>query len=192
MVNLTSIIILVGLLVFWGTSLLNVFLHRTKTLVQTKSPMSLEFLLALFGTLFMFAETIAYIASNLLDNPGDLPGVLSTFGLILFLSGSFLHAWSVNIRGKNSVSWTMPKDHELIMVAPYSLVRHPSYLGYMLMIIGITLIWRMWLSLLPWVAIPGYYMVSRREEQLLINKFGDEYIEYMKRVGGFIPKILKT
>jgi protein-S-isoprenylcysteine O-methyltransferase Ste14 len=151
--------------------------------------MSLEFLLALLGTLFLFAETLAYIATGLSDNSYIAPTILSTIGLLLFLSGCSLHAWSVNVRGQHSVSWTMPENHELVKSAPYSMVRHPSYLSYMLMIIGVTLIWRTWFTLIPWVAIPGYYMVSRREEQLLIKQFGEEYREYMKKVGGFIPKI---
>jgi protein-S-isoprenylcysteine O-methyltransferase Ste14 len=151
--------------------------------------MSLEFLLALFGTLFLFAETLVFIVSDLLDNAVKPLGILSTIGLFLFLSGCTLHAWSVIVRGKYSVSWTMQKDHELIKSAPYSLVRHPSYLGYMLMIFGVTLIWRVWFTFFPLIAIPGYYMVSRREEHLLIKQFGNEYREYMKKVGGFIPKI---
>lgn len=189
MVNLTSTIILLGLIIFWSVSLFNVLKHRERALNRSESPLSLEFLLALFGTLFLFAETLAYIAINLLDNSVNNLGVLSTLGLFLFLSGSSLHAWSVNARGKYSVSWSMPKDHELIRSSPYSFVRHPSYLGYMFMIIGLTLIWRTWFTLIPWIAIPGYCMVSRREEQLLIKHFGDEYREYMEKVGGFIPKI---
>lgn len=189
MVNINSIILLLGLLVFWGVSLLNVHIHGSKPLTQSESPMSLEFLMALFGTLFFFAETIAYIALGLSENGYNDLTIISIIGLTLFLSGSFLHAWSVRVRGKYSVTWTMPENHELIKSAPYSLVRHPSYLGYCLMIIGVTIVWRTWFSLIPWFAIPGYYLVSRREEQLLIIKFGEEYLEYMEKVGGFIPKL---
>ncbi|MFC1803718.1 methyltransferase family protein [Thermoproteota archaeon] len=189
MANITSIILLLGLVLFWGVSLYNVLKYSGTSHTQFESPLSLEFLLALLGTLFMFAETLAYVATRLLDASITIHGTMSKIGVFIFLSGCFLHAWSVRVRGKYSVSWTMPEDHKLIKSAPYSFVRHPSYLGYMLMIIGVTLIWRKWFTLFPWVAIPGYFMVSRREEQLLIKHFGDEYREYMEKVGGFIPKI---
>ena len=72
---------------------------------------------------------------------------------------------------------------------PYSVVRHPSYLGYILMIVGMTFIWGNVVTFLPWVAIPGYYLVSIYEEAMLLEQFGEEYRRYMNNVGAFIPKI---
>lgn len=83
----------------------------------------------------------------------------------------------------------MPEDHRIITGPPYNLVRHPSYLGYMLMIVGMTISWGNVVTLVPWIAIPGYYFVSLYEESLLVERFGEEYREYMKRVNGFIPRI---
>jgi protein-S-isoprenylcysteine O-methyltransferase Ste14 len=59
----------------------------------------------------------------------------------------------------------------------------------MLMIIGMTFIWKTWFTFFPWIAIPGYYFVSKREEELLIKQFGEEYRKYMDTVGRFIPKL---
>jgi protein-S-isoprenylcysteine O-methyltransferase Ste14 len=184
-----SLIILLGLIIFWGVSLLNVI--KNKEAIggdRSESPMSPGFLLALLGSLCMFSESLAFIA---LDFTGKLAielGIFQELGLLLFFSGSVLHAWSVTVRGKYAVSWAMPGDQRLVTDPPYSLVRHPSYLAYMLMIIGITLVWQHWYTLPPWIAIPGYYLVSKHEETLLLERFGDDYRHYMKRVGAFIPR----
>ena len=151
--------------------------------------MSRGFLLALFGSLFMFSESLAFIALDLTGKHAIGLGVMQGLGLFLFFIGSLLHAWSVQVHGRYAVSWAMPEDQKLITAPPYSIVRHPSYLAYMLMIIGVTLVWRQWFTLLPWVAIPGYYLSSKREEEYLIERFGDQYREYMKRVGAFIPRL---
>ncbi|MFH1179652.1 MAG: isoprenylcysteine carboxylmethyltransferase family protein [Candidatus Bathyarchaeota archaeon] len=183
-------IILLGFIIFWGVSLQNV-LKNNETVARNRSdsPVSAGFILALLGSLGMFAESLALISLSFTGNIDIGIGAAQGFGLFLFFSGCVLHAWSVAVRGRYAVTWAMSKDQCLITVAPYSLVRHPSYLGYMLMIIGVTLIWQMWFTLFPWVAIPGYVMVSRREEALLLDHFGDEYRRYMEQVGAFIPKL---
>jgi len=185
-----SLMILAGLIIFWGISLLNVLKNKDSIGGdRSQSPMSTGFLLATSGSLYLFAETLALIA---LDATGTLSlsiGAVQGLGLIMFFSGCVLHAWSVEVRGSKAVSWAMPEDQRLITDPPYSLVRHPSYLAYMLMIIGITLVWQRWFTLLPWVAIPGYYMVSKREEELLVERFGEEYERYQERVGAFIPRL---
>ena len=183
-------IILLGLIIFWGTSLQNVLKNKDNIGGdRSQSPMSTGFILAASGTLYLFAETLALIALDLTGNLALSLGVVQGLGLFFFFSGCILHSWSVVARGRNAVSWAMPQAQRLITDPPYSLVRHPSYLGYMLMIIGITLVWQRWYTLPPLVAIPGYYMVSKLEEALLIQRFGEEYIEYMERVGAFIPKL---
>ena len=183
-------IILLGLIVFWGISLQNVLKNKGSIGGdRSQSPMSAGFILAASGTVYSFAETLALIALDLTGNLVLSPGLIQWLGLALFFSGCVLHAWSVAARGKNAVSWSMPDGQRLIIDPPYSIVRHPSYLGYMLMVIGITFVWQRWFTLPAWVAIPGYYLVSKLEEELLIQRFGDEYLRYMERVGAFIPRI---
>ncbi|MBE0634324.1 hypothetical protein E4H04_02345 [Candidatus Bathyarchaeota archaeon] len=117
----------------------------------------------------MFAEALALIALDFTGNISIGLGVAQVIGLSLFFTGCVLHAWSVAVRGRYAVTWAMSTDQKLITVAPYSIVCHPSYLAYMLMIIGVTLIWQLLFTLLPWIAIPGYYMVSKKEETLLLT-----------------------
>lgn len=153
------------------------------------------FSLALLGTLVMFSEALVFsylgfIGTNTqvigtLFNPS---GAVALIGALIFSFGSLLHAWSVHVRGRHAVSWAMPEDHRVITDPPYSVVRHPSYLGYMVMIVGMTISWGNVVTLIPWVAIPGYYFVSLYEESMLIERFGEEYLEYMKHVNGFIPR----
>ena len=183
-------IILTGLFIFWGISLQNVLKNKdTIGGDRTQSPMSIGFILAASGTIYLFAETLALIALDLTGNLALSLDVIQGLGLVLFFFGCVIHAWSVAVRGRYAVSWAMPEEQRLIIDPPYSLVRHPSYLGYMLMITGITLVWQKWFTLPPLVAIPGYYMVSKLEEDLLIERFGEEYRRYMERVGAFMPKI---
>lgn len=182
-------IILTGLFIFWGISLQNVLKNKDNIGGdRTQSPMSTGFILAASGTIYLFAETLALIALDLTGNLTLSFGFIQGLGLVFFFSGCVLHAWSVAVRGRNAVSWAMPEDQRLITDPPYSFVRHPSYLAYMLMIIGLSLIWQRWFTLHPWAAIPGYYLVSKLEEELLIQRFGDEYKLYQERVGAFIPR----
>jgi protein-S-isoprenylcysteine O-methyltransferase Ste14 len=183
-------IISLGLIIFWGVSLQNVLKNRdTWTGNSDESPMGTAFLLALFGSLSMFAESLAVIALDYRAALSVQIGLVTGLGLSLFFIGCVLHAWSVAVRGRYAISWGMPEGQKLITDAPYSFVRHPSYLGYMLMIVGITLLWQQWFTLLPWVALYGYYNISKTEEALLLKQFGEEYISYMKKVGAFIPRI---
>ncbi len=192
------VIILSSLFVFWGVSLLNAIKHKGNENQGEldENPLSPAFSLALFGTLLMFAEALVFSYFSLKGIEYTVLGVFYTpsifvqlFGSAVFSFGCLLHAWSVRVRGKYAVSWVMPEDHQIITDAPYSMVRHPSYLGYMLMIIGLTIAWGNWVTLIPWIAIPGYYYVSIYEEQMLIQQFGDKYRDYMKTVNGFIPRI---
>jgi protein-S-isoprenylcysteine O-methyltransferase Ste14 len=187
---LASVILIIGLSVFWGVSLRNVLQHRgTSVRNPSETPLSIGFIFALTGSLLLFAESLAFIALERTGNIYIMIGVPQIIGLCIFFIGCFLHAWSVAVRGRYATSWSMREEHKLVTEAPYNIVRHPSYLAYMLMIIGITLAWLKWFTLLPWIAIPGYVLVSRREEELLIDRFGDQYREYMKHVGAFIPRL---
>ncbi len=108
-------------------------------------------------------------------------------GLVLTSVGYFVFVWSVAVRGRYAVSWAMPENQRLVTSGPYRYVRHPSYLGYFLMFFGLFFLWPNLFTLLPLVAIPGYFRVTFEEERLLVRRFGDEYVEYQRKTGRFIP-----
>lgn len=44
------------------------------------------------------------------------------------------------------------------------------------------------LAVIPLVAIPGYVMLVDKEEELLIRRFGEEFVEYRHKTGRFLPR----
>ena len=110
-------------------------------------------------------------------------------GLALTGAGYSLFVWSVIARARYAVSWAMTENHRLVTWGPYRYVRHPSYLGYFLMFLGLFFVWPHFLALFPLIAIPGYIRVTVEEERLLLRRFGDEFLEYQRRTGRFIPKL---
>jgi protein-S-isoprenylcysteine O-methyltransferase Ste14 len=67
----------------------------------------------------------------------------------------------------------------------YAVVRHPQYLGFMLIVLSFVLMSQHWFSVFSGVGgCVLFYIDVRREEQNNIRKFGDEYRRYMQEVPG--------
>lgn len=162
-------------------------------------PMAVPLLLAGVGTVAFFLESLLYVVlgfSGGMFQSFGLGGLgmgqmnLSTpFGLLVMVVGYVIFIWSVLVRGRYAVSWQMPANHKLVDWGPYRYVRHPSYLGYFLMFTGLLLLWQDPLTLVPLVGIPGYVLITRREEEMLVTRFGQKYVQYQRNVGRFFPKI---
>jgi len=75
---------------------------------------------------------------------------------------------------------------EVVSRSLYSVVRHPQYLGYMLLVLGFILIDQNWICLgIGMAIIASLYLQAKAEEQECIEKFGKEYLDYMRRVPRF-------
>jgi protein-S-isoprenylcysteine O-methyltransferase Ste14 len=103
--------------------------------------------------------------------------------------------WGYRTLGKNWVHALDPskflqrKRETLVTSGPYRYVRNPIYFGAFVFIIALALVAANWLLLLPaLVLITIIYAQIGKEELMLIDRFGDEYREYMKRTPRFIPK----
>ena len=87
-----------------------------------------------------------------------------------------------------SIALEIQEDHKLITTGPYRRVRHPMYLGVFVYTIGLCFIS---LDILVTIFFVFTIWVNYRripsEEQMMIDQFGDEYLEYMKRSGRLIP-----
>jgi protein-S-isoprenylcysteine O-methyltransferase Ste14 len=84
-------------------------------------------------------------------------------------------------RGKSFVSTTRLVDSGI-----YAIVRHPQYTGGVYSIFVTTpLLYPHWLfGLLGAIGIVVIYIGCKEEDKRLIEKFGDEYKDYMERVPG--------
>ena len=81
------------------------------------------------------------------------------------------------------------KEHKLSTNGIYRWVRHPLYSIGSTFIVSFGLIADIWLIILFGVlAFIAMAVRTPKEEANLIEKFGDEYREYMKRTGRFLPK----
>lgn len=106
--------------------------------------------------------------------------------------GYFLFTWSVLARGRYATSWKIPEDQRLVTWGPYRYVRHPSYLAYFILFTGLLLTLLNLVALVPFIAVPGYLRIATVEEELLVKRFGDAYLEYQHKTGKFFPKMKKS
>ncbi len=82
------------------------------------------------------------------------------------------------------------ESHLLITEGPYASVRHPMYTVLNTFSFGVSLLTAnfMVLGFALLVIIP-FPFLARKEEQMLLETFGEEYTEYMRRTGRFLPRI---
>ncbi len=81
------------------------------------------------------------------------------------------------------------EHHRLIQEGPYKIIRHPLYVSYILILIGLSFILLLFWLLIPTLCITiGIYPTAKAEEALLIEQFGEEYLAYQQKVGMLIPK----
>lgn len=81
------------------------------------------------------------------------------------------------------------KEHKLVTNGIYKYIRHPLYTFGSSLFISFGMMADNWfIALLGILAFIGMAIRTPKEEANLIEKFGDEYREYMKRTGRFLPK----
>ena len=82
------------------------------------------------------------------------------------------------------------REHKLSTTGPYRWVRHPLYSIGSTFYVSLGLIADNWfLILMGALAFIAMAVRTPREEENLIEKFGDEYREYMRRTGRYLPKL---
>lgn len=73
---------------------------------------------------------------------------------------------------------------------PYSYVRHPQYVGFVVVMLGFLVQWPTLLTLAMFpVLVVMYVRLARAEEREAVAEFDDAYRAYMKNVPGFLPRL---
>jgi protein-S-isoprenylcysteine O-methyltransferase Ste14 len=88
-----------------------------------------------------------------------------------------------------SVTLDTRKEHKLIATGVYARVRHPMYTAFWLLAFAQALLIANWVAglagILGWGTL--YFLRVGREEQLMIETFGDEYRDYARRTARIVP-----
>lgn len=124
--------------------------------------------------------------------PG-LPSGSLAIGVLIAFVGLGVRAYTVGTAapgtsGRNTLAQIA--DH-LNTTGPYSVVRHPLYLGTLLTWIGLTLatgVW--WAVVVTLVAFGGFYgRITRAEEYFLDQRFGDDFRIWARATPAFVPAL---
>lgn len=164
------------------------------------------FLLALFTEMYGFPLTIYFLSGWLQSRFPDVDWLSHDAGHLLemmfgwktnphfgpfhILSFIFIGGGFVLI----AVAWRVLYDAQqrltLARSGPYSYVRHPQYVGFVLVMLGFLVQWPTLLTLAMFpVLVVMYVKLAHAEERDALSSFGEVYRDYMAEVPAFFPRL---
>lgn len=167
------------------------------------------FLVALFTEMYGFPLTIYLLSGWLQSNypgidwfshdAGHLPEMLfgwranPHFGPFHILSFLFIGAgfWLISVAWR--VLYFAQRNGVLATSGPYAHVRHPQYVGFILVLTGFLVQWPTLLTLAMYpVLLWMYARLARSEENDTRDTFGEQFDAYARHVPAFIPSLGKA
>jgi protein-S-isoprenylcysteine O-methyltransferase Ste14 len=152
-------------------------------------PLTIYALSGWLGSRFPGIDFLSHDAGHLLEmlfgwraNPHFGPfHILSN----LLIFGGFIllaKAWDVLYKAQ--------REHRLATTGPYAYVRHPQYVGFILIMLGFLLQWPTLVTLAMFPVLAYMYAhLARVEERDVIAEFGEEYLRYSSETPAFFPRL---
>ena len=165
-------------------------IKRKREIIHGKVRESLTFrLFVIVGAIMAFGSIAEYVMFGGISGP-EFSWVALVAGLICSIISFKLRWAAIAALGKFwSLHVEIRENHQLIQSGPFRFVRHPTYLSMDLEVASFPLICSAWfmLILIPIAYIPALILRLRLEEPAMVEKFGDAYREYQRRVPMLIP-----
>jgi protein-S-isoprenylcysteine O-methyltransferase Ste14 len=177
--------------ILWGYNILSIGISRDKFYTATEGIMVAAPRFLLLGA--SLVGILVYSIDPRLMNWSalPLPFWLRWFGFFLGLAALLIFFWVLRSLGQNfSTTLTINKNQTLVTRGPYQWVRHPMYTSFIVLWVGLLFLSTNWFIGLTGILAFVWAIVVRtpREEQMMIDRFGDEYIAYMERTGRYLPR----
>jgi len=113
-------------------------------------------------------------------------------GMVLVVIGLMIRIHSIlTLKQYFTYSVAKVENHKIIKTGLYRFLRHPGYLGQLIIFLGISTSISNWISILV-MMIPitlGYLYRIKVEERFMIEQMGENYLNYQKRTKRLIPFI---
>ena len=109
--------------------------------------------------------------------------ILVIIGIGFLIAGIVVYVYSLSIFNRGY------RKEQLVIDGPYSVVRHPIYAAWILLICpGFVLFFRSWPMLfVPLVAYVSFKTYIHKEDDYLKDKFGQAYSDYRSKVNELFP-----
>ena len=181
-------------------SLFILFIKFRRKATRLPASVYLAFLVALFIEMYGFALTwyimIGFFGQSYAATLWYLLAGLTGEALFTSIFLGFLLPLSntIVLIGMFLVIFGWRKIHraksQLVTTGIYGRVRHPQYLGFMLITLGMNVLWVTISTLLLWpILVIVYYRLAKQEDEEMEKRFGEEYQKYKQIVPMFIPHL---
>ena len=164
------------------------------------------FIVALFTEMYGFPLTIYFMAGWLQSRHPNIDWFSHDAGHMLemlfgwktnphagpfhILSFIFIGGGFILISAAWKVLYDAQQMRTLATTGPYSYVRHPQYVGFIMVMFGFLLQWPTILTLAMFPVLTVMYVkLAKTEERDSIAEFGSAYTKYASKVPGFIPRL---
>jgi len=136
---------------------------------------------------------LVYALTSWLDFANyDLPAWIGWLGAIVFAgSGALIWKTHKDLGRSWTPSLAFRDGHYLITDGIYGYLRHPMYSAHLLSGIAQMMMLHNWIAGFAYlvVIIPRTLVRIQKEEKIMLEKFGEEYRDYMEKTGGLIPRL---
>jgi protein-S-isoprenylcysteine O-methyltransferase Ste14 len=146
-------------------------------------------------TWMVVASLLGIALAFLLAGTAHLPGprwLPVAIGLAAIAAGAALRYWSVYTLGRFfSVTVGVAEGQRVVDTGPYSLLRHPSYTGMLVVYLGTGIGLDSWLGAALAVAVPAAAVLNRigPEEAVLREQLAPAYEGYQRRTKRLVPGV---
>jgi protein-S-isoprenylcysteine O-methyltransferase Ste14 len=186
----TKLIIIIGFSYLYGffEIFMNLRSRKKSNVTATGDKNSLWLLYGMITLGYTISFAIGATKIGRMDNWD----VFFAIGFGLVIAGLIIRIQSIlTLQQYFTYSVARLDEHPLVETGLYKSIRHPGYLGQLLIFIGISTSLSNWLSILL-MMIPvtiGYLYRINVEEKFMLEQLGEKYLNYQKRTKKIIPAI---
>ena len=131
------------------------------------------------------SHNMGHLWSTLLGWQGD-PHI-SPFHILSYV---FIFGGFALISAAWKVLYEAQRAHQIAVTGPYARMRHPQYVGFVLIMFGFLLQWPTLITLIMFpILVTMYARLARREERESLAEFGEAYARYTAVTPAFIPRV---
>ena len=146
------------------------------------------------ASMFLHGVLLVYATFPTVNEPSDAPSLLNWLGVILMVGGLSLRYWAALTLGRYYSRTIMIQAGQSLITdkLPYSVIRHPGYLGVWTLELGSALAVGMGT---PWLVVDLALLIATKhyrmgiEEKMLMQQFEEEYKRYCRNTWRMIPFI---